>query len=107
MTTVISLGGSIVAPEGPDSSFLGGFRALVERHLAADTQRRLILVVGGGSPARLWQRAYREILAETGSADAVEVCRRAGFDIETPAFWKRGLSVFEKQTAEFEVLARG
>jgi pepF/M3 family oligoendopeptidase len=50
---------------------------------------------------------YREILAETGSANAVEVCRRAGFDIETPAFWKRGLSVFEKQTAEFEKLAKG
>ncbi len=60
MTTVLSLGGSIVAPEGPDPAFLAAFRALVERHLAADPSRRLVLVVRGGGPARLWQKAFRE-----------------------------------------------
>ena len=60
MTTVLSLGGSIVAPEGPDPAFLSSFMALVREHLAVDGERRLILVVGGGGPARLWQRAYRE-----------------------------------------------
>jgi uridylate kinase len=60
MTTVISLGGSIVAPEGPDPAFLSSFMALVREHLAVAPDRRLILVVGGGGPARLWQRAYRE-----------------------------------------------
>jgi uridylate kinase len=60
MTTVLSLGGSIVAPEGPDSAFLSSFIALVREHLAASPERRLILVVGGGGPARAWQRAYRE-----------------------------------------------
>jgi uridylate kinase len=60
MTTVLSLGGSIVAPEGPDSAFLSSFIALVREHLAVSPERRLILVVGGGGPARAWQRAYRE-----------------------------------------------
>jgi uridylate kinase len=60
MTTVVSLGGSIVAPDGPDPAFLSSFVALVREHLAVDAERRLILVVGGGGPARSWQRAYRE-----------------------------------------------
>ena len=60
MTTVLSLGGSIVAPEGPDPAFLASFIALVREHLAIDPERRLILVVGGGGPARAWQRAFRE-----------------------------------------------
>ena len=60
MTTVLSLGGSIVAPEGPDPAFLASFIALLREHLAIDSDRRLILVVGGGGPARAWQRAFRE-----------------------------------------------
>jgi uridylate kinase len=60
MTTVLSLGGSIVAPEGPDPAFLSAFLALVREHLAGAEERRLIIVVGGGGPARLWQLAYRE-----------------------------------------------
>ena len=60
MTTVLSLGGSIVAPDGPDPAFLSSFVALAREHLAVDPERRLILVVGGGGPARAWQRAYRE-----------------------------------------------
>lgn len=61
MTTVLSLGGSIVAPEGPDAAFLSAFVALVHEHLDASPERRLILVVGGGGAARSWQRAYREV----------------------------------------------
>ena len=49
-------------------------------------------------------RIYRELLAETGSASAVEVTRKAGFDIETEAFWSSALSTFERQTEEFEEL---
>lgn len=60
MTTVLSLGGSIVAPESPDPAFLSAFIALAREHLAADPERRLIVVVGGGGPARSWQRAYRD-----------------------------------------------
>ena len=60
MTTVLSLGGSIVAPDGPDPAFLASFITLVREHLALSPERRLILVVGGGGPARAWQRAFRE-----------------------------------------------
>ncbi len=63
MTTVLSLGGSIVAPDSPDSVFLAAFRAFVASYLAASPERRLILVVGGGGPARSWQKAYRASLA--------------------------------------------
>jgi uridylate kinase len=76
MTTVLSLGGSIVAPEGPDPAFLAQFMSLVREHLAVSEERRLILVVGGGGPARSWQRAYRDVvsmrdaLGSVGSPDA-------------------------------------
>src|SRR5512145_2407098 len=59
MTTVLSLGGSIVAPDGPDSAYLASFSALAREYLGGDGERRLVIVVGGGGPARSWQRAYR------------------------------------------------
>jgi uridylate kinase len=61
MVTVISLGGSIVAPETADAAFLAAFVDLVREQLAADEKRRFILVVGGGGPARAWQKAYRQV----------------------------------------------
>lgn len=60
MTKVLSLGGSIVAPDVPDAVFLRGFASLARRWLELDQKRRLIIVVGGGGPARAWQKAYRE-----------------------------------------------
>jgi uridylate kinase len=71
VTTVLSLGGSIVAPEGPDAAFLKSFIALVHDFLAENDGRRLILVVGGGGPARLWQKCYREALG-IGPSEAAE-----------------------------------
>ena len=61
MVTVISLGGSIVAPESVDEAFLKEFTALIGEFLAQDEKRRFILVVGGGGPARAWQKAYRSL----------------------------------------------
>jgi uridylate kinase len=63
MVTVISLGGSIVAPEGVDVPFLKDFLSLLEEFLDNDEKRRFILVVGGGGPARAWQKAYRDIVS--------------------------------------------
>jgi uridylate kinase len=63
MVTVLSLGGSIVAPEGVDEAFLKDFVALIGEMLEEDEKRRFILVTGGGGPARSWQRAYRNISA--------------------------------------------
>lgn len=70
MVTVISLGGSIVAPEGVDSEFLSAFRALVGEELGADEKRRFIFVVGGGGPARAWQNAYRSVCADAADDQA-------------------------------------
>jgi uridylate kinase len=73
MTFVLSLGGSIVAPpSGPDVGFLVDFRRRLEAWLAAAPDRRVILVIGGGGPARSYQTALKEFRAaigETGSCD--------------------------------------
>ncbi|MCL2129405.1 MAG: UMP kinase [Treponema sp.] len=62
MVTVISLGGSIVAPDGVDEIFLKDFSSLIGGFLSKDEKRRFILVVGGGGPARTWQKACRNIV---------------------------------------------
>lgn len=73
MTFVLSLGGSIVAPpEGPDVAFLVDFRTRLETWLHAVDDRRLVLVIGGGGPARSYQTALKEFRrrrGETGGSD--------------------------------------
>ncbi|MDX9799840.1 MAG: UMP kinase [Spirochaetia bacterium] len=64
MVKVISLGGSIVAPDSVDTVFLKKFHTLIKEYLDKDKNRKLIFVVGGGAPARLYQKAYREIVAD-------------------------------------------
>ena len=65
---VISLGGSIVAPDKVDVEFLKDFHKAVKDYLAKDSGRKLIFVTGGGGPARAYQTAYREITDETDSS---------------------------------------
>jgi uridylate kinase len=60
MTTVISLGGSIVAPDGVDTEFLASFRTMLRERITSNRER-FVLVVGGGGPARRYQNAYREL----------------------------------------------
>ncbi|MDR0539590.1 MAG: UMP kinase [Spirochaetaceae bacterium] len=62
MITVISLGGSMIAPDAVDTAYLLQFKQMLESHLAAFPQARFVLVAGGGAPARLYQNAYREIM---------------------------------------------
>ena len=69
MVTVVSLGGSIVAPDGADSRFLAGFSRLVDGLLEEDSGRRFVFVVGGGGPARAWQKAYRETVGPENADD--------------------------------------
>ena len=64
MVKVLSVGGSIVVPEKPDTEFLNGFIAMVKEWLAKDSERKLILVVGGGGPARIYQNAYRTLVGD-------------------------------------------
>jgi oligoendopeptidase F len=45
--------------------------------------------------------AYRGILEDTGRMGAVELTAKAGFDIEAPDFWRRGLASFARQAEEF------
>jgi uridylate kinase len=79
MTHTISLGGSIIAPGGSDLvdiAFLKAFFALIRSFLNDNADERLILVSGGGAPARLYQAAFRAAFAGTSSdadADAVGV----------------------------------
>ena len=59
-----------------------------------------------GSPG--FADRYRHILARTGRASAVEVTREAGFDIESPEFWRGGIELITKRVERFEaVAARG
>jgi uridylate kinase len=69
MVTVISLGGSIVAPEAVDTEFVSDFLKLVSSYLEKAEDRRLVLIVGGGAPARNYQAAYRTIAASTNHDD--------------------------------------
>ncbi|GHU34599.1 uridylate kinase [Spirochaetia bacterium] len=61
MVSVISLGGSIVAPDSVDRNFVRTFSGLIKGVLDSDPDQRFIIVVGGGGPARQWQAAYRAI----------------------------------------------
>lgn len=61
MVKVLSVGGSIVVPEFPDVQFLTEFAQLIRKWLSEDKTRKLILVVGGGGPARIYQKAFKEI----------------------------------------------
>jgi uridylate kinase len=70
MVTVISLGGSIVAPDGVDEAFLKDFSALIGELLSRDEKRRFIFVVGGGGPARAWQKAYRNVCSSQENEQA-------------------------------------
>jgi len=70
MVTVISFGGSIVAPDGVDIEFLKNFKNLVQSFIENEPGRRFIFVVGGGAPARRWQSAYREISSKIKDDEA-------------------------------------
>ncbi|MCL2833534.1 MAG: UMP kinase [Treponema sp.] len=72
MITVISLGGSIVAPDKVDEDFLKNFVLLIKEFLQKDEKQRFILIIGGGSPARDWQKAYRNICAMTSAQSSDE-----------------------------------
>ena len=61
MVKVLSVGGSILVPETPDTDFISKFSSMIKEELLHDSSLKLILVVGGGGPARIYQNAYRTI----------------------------------------------
>jgi len=72
MVKVLSVGGSIVVPDAPDTTFLKSFSDMVRGWLAEDASRKLILVVGGGAPARVYQNAYKAIVPDAASSDSAD-----------------------------------
>lgn len=71
--TVISVGGSIVVPDGVDVDFVSSFvrtlRARLERH----PEWKLALVIGGGSTARSYQTAARGVTPDASSEALDEI----------------------------------
>ena len=74
---VISLGGSIVAPDDVDVELIVGFRSVLDEHIR-ETNERAIVVVGGGAPARRYQTAYRAV----SDRDDARSDRGAGVDAQ-------------------------
>ncbi len=71
MVKVLSVGGSIISPDGPDTAFLKDFTAGIKAYLADNPEERLVMVTGGGGPARNYQCAYRSVVPESEqTADA-------------------------------------
>lgn len=72
-TKVLSVGGSIVAPDRPDPTFIKHFIEMLRSYLEDNPEDRLILVVGGGGPARTYQRAFYEVVgAREGTEEAAD-----------------------------------
>ncbi len=69
MLTILSLGGSIISPDSVDTAFLSAFEKMIRLYLEKHSDSRLILVCGGGAPARIYQQAYRTLHPTTASDD--------------------------------------
>lgn len=72
VTKIISVGGSMIAPDAPDTVFLKSFCDMAKNWLSADESRRLILVAGGGAPARIYQTAFRTVCGDGVDANAAD-----------------------------------
>jgi oligoendopeptidase F len=50
---------------------------------------------------------YRDLLRHSGSESAVEIARRAGFNIETAKFWRDAMAPIEREIEFLEAHANG
>lgn len=66
---VLSVGGSIIAPNQVNTTFLSSFVKEMKKYLEDNPQSKLIFVCGGGAPARVYQQAFREVVGETETQD--------------------------------------
>ncbi|MFP4113465.1 MAG: UMP kinase [Spirochaetota bacterium] len=66
--TVISVGGSIVVPDGVDVRFVSEFVATLRRRIEHDAAADFALVIGGGSTARSYQEAARRLAPSAPAA---------------------------------------
>ncbi|MEK7540734.1 MAG: UMP kinase [Patescibacteria group bacterium] len=67
---IISLGGSLVAPEDIDVVFLKKFKNCLQKYLG---KRRFFVYVGGGKIARLYQKAFLEFGAKNTDRDWIGI----------------------------------
>src|SRR5512133_1600100 len=67
--TVISLGGSLIAPDAVDTGFLASFQRIAVAHIDAEPDRKLIVICGGGGLARRYQAACRELAPSASNDD--------------------------------------
>ncbi len=65
-TVVISIGGSLVVPDGIDTTFLKNLKAFIEKGVAEGT--KFVIIAGGGKTARRYQDAAAEV-AELNAED--------------------------------------
>jgi uridylate kinase len=61
---VISLGGSIISPREVDVEFLQTFYGIITEYLLDYPEHKLVIVCGGGWPARAYQQAYNRVVPE-------------------------------------------
>jgi uridylate kinase len=57
-TVILSVGGSLIAPDGIDTKFLQELKALILLHVK---KYRFVIITGGGKTARRYQEAAKEI----------------------------------------------
>ncbi|MGA2911711.1 MAG: UMP kinase [Candidatus Levyibacteriota bacterium] len=67
---VMSIGGSLIVPNGGiDTKFLSELNKFIREQLAKNPNRQFFLVAGGGSTARHYQTAAKEIIGEIAPED--------------------------------------
>ncbi len=69
---VISLGGSLIVPQGIDVRFLRKFNRFIRKKLAADKSSQFFIVVGGGKVARNYRDAGRKTLRHQLTQDDLD-----------------------------------
>lgn len=70
---VISLGGSLIVPGGGiDTEFLKKFNTFIRELLVKDPRRQFFLVAGGGSTARKYRDAGRDVVGHELSPDDLD-----------------------------------
>lgn len=67
---VISLGGSLIVPNGGiDTKFLSNFNKFIREQLAQNNKRQFFLIAGGGATARHYLDAGQNVIGHTLSRD--------------------------------------
>ena len=67
---IISLGGSLVAPDKIDITFLKSFNNIIKKHL---NNNRFFIFVGGGKICRNYQNALFEFGADSNERDLIGI----------------------------------